>query len=117
MSNSHRAARAPKPEPGTTRRIVGNTLFIGGLVLCGGALVQPTQDAPSVLLTNGTTGGTDSSSSSGTSRVVRRVGPVVQCVERDQWWCVERDFGWFVEWDCGWFLGHDQWGVVEWDQW
>ena len=68
MSNSHRAARAPKPAPGTTRRIVGNTLFVGGLVLCGGALVQPANDAPSVLLTNGTTtGGSSSDTTSGGS--------------------------------------------------
>src|SRR6478736_3746920 len=67
MSNSHRAARTPKPAPGTTRRIVGNTLFVGGLVLCGGALVQPAQDAPLVRLTNGTSTGGSSDPTSGAS--------------------------------------------------
>ena len=118
MSNSHRAARAPKPAPGTTRRIVGNTLFIGGLVLCGGALVQPAQDAPSVLLTNGTTGGgfvgydewcferdVVSGGSSGTTSCGR--------FERDRRGVVERDVGWFVGDDQWWFVGYDEW-VVEW---
>ena len=107
MSNSHRAARAPKPAPGTTRRIVGNTLFVGGLVLCGGALVQPAHDAPSVLLTNGTTGG-----SSGTTQ---------WCVvgTTSQWWFVGHDVQWWVvghdEW---WFVGHDvEWWVVGHVEW
>src|SRR6476660_2509723 len=67
MSNSDKSGQASKPAPGTARRIVGNTLFVGGLVLCGGALVQPAQDAPSGLLTNGTTSGGSSGTSGSTS--------------------------------------------------
>ena len=63
MSNTDKTGQASKPAPSTTRRLVGNTLFVGGLVLCGGALVQPTYGAPSVLLTNGTTGGSSGTTS------------------------------------------------------
>src|SRR4051794_35916174 len=70
MSEPDKTAQVPKSAPGTKRRIATNTLFIGGLVLCGGALVQPVQHAPSVLLINDTdrtgSSGTSSGGSSGT---------------------------------------------------
>ncbi|MCW2626846.1 MAG: hypothetical protein JWR48_3568, partial [Mycobacterium sp.] len=56
--------RAKRSSSANTRRTVSAVLLAGGLAVCGGALYQPREQSPTVLLTAGTSGSSSGSSTS-----------------------------------------------------